>query len=61
MYGWRRETTMRGITQSGVRGEVVYYAPCGKAFKQYPDIIRVSLDYCLVILFERKVLFTIII
>ena len=42
-YGWRRETTMRGITQSGARGEVVYHAPCGKTFKQYPDIIRVSI------------------
>ncbi|MPC10128.1 Bromodomain adjacent to zinc finger domain protein 2B [Portunus trituberculatus] len=40
MYGWRRETTMRTITQSGVRGEVVYYAPCGKPFRQYPDIMR---------------------
>ncbi|KAL7641995.1 UNVERIFIED_CONTAM: hypothetical protein RMT77_007869 [Armadillidium vulgare] len=40
LFGWRRETTMRGITQSGVRGEVIYYAPCGKPFKQYPDIIR---------------------
>ncbi|XP_076069056.1 bromodomain adjacent to zinc finger domain protein 2B-like isoform X3 [Oratosquilla oratoria] len=39
-YGWRRETTMRAITQSGVRGEVIYYAPCGKPFRQYPDIIR---------------------
>lgn len=42
MYGWRRETTMRTITQSGVRGEVIYYAPCGKPFRQYPDIMRVS-------------------
>lgn len=41
MYGWRRETTMRTITQSGVRGEVIYYAPCGKPFRQYPDIMRV--------------------
>ncbi|KAK8750686.1 hypothetical protein OTU49_014947 [Cherax quadricarinatus] len=40
MYGWRRETTMRTITQSGVRGEVIYYAPCGKPFRQYPDIMR---------------------
>ena len=23
-----------------MRGDVVYYAPCGKKFKQYPDIIR---------------------
>ncbi|CAL4060724.1 unnamed protein product, partial [Meganyctiphanes norvegica] len=40
MHGWRRETNMRFITQSGVRGEVVYFAPCGKAFRQYPDIMR---------------------
>ena len=40
--GWRRETTIREYTKSGIRGEVVYVAPCGKRFKQYPDIIRVS-------------------
>ena len=40
--GWRRETTIREYTKSGIRGEVVYVAPCGKKFKQYPDIIRVS-------------------
>merc|ERR1719445_2499404 len=38
--GWRRETTIREYTKSGIRGEVVYVAPCGKKFKQYPDIIR---------------------
>merc|ERR1712106_593799 len=38
--GWRRETTIREYTKSGIRGEVVYVAPCGKRFKQYPDIIR---------------------
>ena len=40
--GWKRETTIREYTKSGIRGEVVYVAPCGKRFKQYPDIIRVS-------------------
>ena len=40
--GWRRETAIREYTKSGIRGEVVYVAPCGKRFKQYPDIIRVS-------------------
>ena len=40
--GWRRETLVREYSKSGVRGDVVYYAPCGKKFKQYPDIIRVS-------------------
>ena len=38
--GWKRETTIREYTKSGIRGEVVYVAPCGKRFKQYPDIIR---------------------
>lgn len=38
--GWRRETTIREYSKSGIRGEVVYVAPCGKRFKQYPDIIR---------------------
>ena len=40
--GWRRETTVREYTKSGVRGEVCYFAPCGKKFKQYPDVVRVS-------------------
>ena len=40
--GWKRETLVREYSKSGVRGDVVYYAPCGKKFKQYPDIIRVS-------------------
>jgi len=39
--GWRRETVVREYSKSGVRGDVVYYAPCGKKFKQYPDIMRV--------------------
>ena len=40
--GWKRETLVREYSKSGVRGDVVYSAPCGKKFKQYPDIIRVS-------------------
>ena len=40
-HGWRRETLVREYSKSGVRGDVCYYAPCGKKFKQYPDIIRV--------------------
>lgn len=39
--GWRRETLVREYSKSGIRGDVVYYAPCGKKFKQYPDIVRV--------------------
>ena len=40
--GWKRETTVREYSKSGIRGDVIYYAPCGKKFKQYPDIMRVS-------------------
>ena len=43
--GWKRETTIREYTKSGIRGEVVYVAPCGKRFKQYPDIIRVREEF----------------
>ena len=40
--GWKRETTIREYSKSGIRGEVIYIGPCGKKFKQYPDITRVS-------------------
>ena len=39
--GWKREINVREYSKSGIRGDVVYFAPCGKKFKQYPDIIRV--------------------
>ncbi len=45
--GWRRETLVREYSKSGVRGDVVYYAPCGKKFKQYPDIVRVRICFLL--------------
>ncbi|KAG1675364.1 Bromodomain adjacent to zinc finger domain protein 2B [Nymphon striatum] len=38
--GWKRRTTIRCFSQSGVRGEVVYFAPCGKKMKAYPEISR---------------------
>ena len=41
--GWKREITVREYSKSGIRGDVLYYAPCGKKFKQYPDIMRVSI------------------
>ena len=44
-YGWKRETLVREYSKSGVRGDVVYYAPCGKKFKQYPDIVRVRQNF----------------
>ena len=52
--GWRRETLVREYSKSGVRGDVVYYAPCGKKFKQYPDIIRVSKSGDVVVETESK-------
>ena len=42
--GWKREINVREYSKSGIRGDVVYFAPCGKKFKQYPDIIRVSVS-----------------
>ncbi|CAJ0569838.1 unnamed protein product, partial [Mesorhabditis spiculigera] len=38
--GWRRQTFVRSITASGVRGDVVYYAPCGKKFGTYAEVVR---------------------
>ena len=42
-HGWRRETVINGVSRTGVvKGEVTYYSPCGRRFKQYPDVVRVS-------------------
>ncbi|CAG0880828.1 unnamed protein product [Cyprideis torosa] len=38
--GWRRETMIRSIQNSGIRGEVTYYSPDNKKFKQYPELLR---------------------
>ncbi|GAB6019345.1 Bromodomain adjacent to zinc finger domain protein 2B [Chamberlinius hualienensis] len=39
-YGWRRLTKIRAYSYSGVRGEVIYYGPCGKKLKTYPEVVR---------------------
>ncbi|XP_076366314.1 bromodomain adjacent to zinc finger domain protein 2B-like isoform X2 [Tachypleus tridentatus] len=39
-HGWRRQTRIRCFSRSGVRGEVVYYTPCGKKLRNYPEVIR---------------------
>ncbi|XP_071035935.1 bromodomain adjacent to zinc finger domain protein 2B isoform X6 [Parasteatoda tepidariorum] len=39
-HGWRRETRIRCFSRSGVRGEVAYYAPCGKKLRSYPEVVR---------------------
>ncbi|XP_022235598.1 bromodomain adjacent to zinc finger domain protein 2B-like isoform X1 [Limulus polyphemus] len=39
-HGWRRQTKIRCFSRSGVRGEVVYFAPCGKKLRNYPEVVR---------------------
>uniref|UniRef100_A0A8C2B4Y3 Bromodomain adjacent to zinc finger domain 2B n=1 Tax=Cyprinus carpio TaxID=7962 RepID=A0A8C2B4Y3_CYPCA len=36
---WQRETRITSIS-GRLRGEVVYYAPCGRKLRQYPDVIK---------------------
>ncbi|VDM39978.1 unnamed protein product [Toxocara canis] len=38
--GWRRQTCIRSISATGVRGDVIYYAPCGKRLGSYAEVIR---------------------
>ncbi|XP_077483025.1 bromodomain adjacent to zinc finger domain protein 2B-like isoform X4 [Amblyomma americanum] len=38
--GWQRQTRVRCFSKSGVKGEVVYIAPCGKKLKNYPEVLR---------------------
>ncbi|KAK5970142.1 Methyl-CpG binding domain protein [Trichostrongylus colubriformis] len=40
VYRWRRQTCIRSIAASGVRGDVVYYAPCGKKLSTYAEVLR---------------------
>uniref|UniRef100_A0A673J319 Bromodomain adjacent to zinc finger domain protein 2B-like n=1 Tax=Sinocyclocheilus rhinocerous TaxID=307959 RepID=A0A673J319_9TELE len=37
--GWQRETRIRNMS-GRLRGEVAYYAPCGRKLRQYPDVIK---------------------
>ncbi|CAJ0942984.1 unnamed protein product, partial [Mesorhabditis belari] len=38
--GWRRQTCIRQLTTAGIRGDVVYYAPCGKKLSTYAEVLR---------------------
>ncbi|XP_034042145.1 bromodomain adjacent to zinc finger domain protein 2B [Thalassophryne amazonica] len=38
-FGWKRETRISTVA-SRRQGEVVYFAPCGKKLRQYPDVIK---------------------
>uniref|UniRef100_A0A671PB84 Bromodomain adjacent to zinc finger domain protein 2B-like n=1 Tax=Sinocyclocheilus anshuiensis TaxID=1608454 RepID=A0A671PB84_9TELE len=42
---WQRETRITNMS-GRLRGEVVYYAPCGRKLRQYPDVIK-GLQWCL--------------
>lgn len=39
-YGWRRQTKIRALSMCGVRGDVLYFAPCGKKMRTYPEVQR---------------------
>ncbi len=39
---WKRVTIVRAITRTGVRGDVSYYAPCGRKLRSFQEIDRVK-------------------
>lgn len=41
---WQRETRIRTVA-GRLQGEVAYFAPCGKKLRQYPDVMKVNLQY----------------
>ncbi|RXN32012.1 bromodomain adjacent to zinc finger domain 2B-like isoform X2 [Labeo rohita] len=45
-YGWQRETRITNMS-GRLRGEVAYYAPCGRKIRQYPDVIKARDDHYL--------------
>ncbi|XP_025986081.1 bromodomain adjacent to zinc finger domain protein 2B isoform X9 [Solenopsis invicta] len=39
--GWKRETVIKGLGKTGViKGDVLYYSPCGKTFRSSPDLVK---------------------
>ncbi|XP_063285717.1 bromodomain adjacent to zinc finger domain protein 2B isoform X4 [Pelobates fuscus] len=38
-YGWQRETRIKNFG-GRLQGEVTYFAPCGKKFRQYPEVMK---------------------
>ena len=49
--GWIRQTCVRSITASGVKGDVSYFAPDGKKLSTYSEVVRVS--WYRVLLFKK--------
>ena len=40
--GWKRETVIKGLGKTGViKGEVSYYSPCGKIFRNSSELLKV--------------------
>ena len=55
VFSWRRQTRLRQVGASGgLRGDVYYFAPCGKKLRTYPEVTRVSKKLC----FFKMVLFS---
>uniref|UniRef100_A0A0C9QVI7 BAZ2B_3 protein n=1 Tax=Fopius arisanus TaxID=64838 RepID=A0A0C9QVI7_9HYME len=39
--GWKRETVIKGLGKTGViKGDVTYYSPCGKTFRNNQDLFK---------------------
>lgn len=38
--GWQRQTRIQSYGKSGVKGEVIYIAPCGKKLRSYPEVLK---------------------
>ncbi|XP_075748284.1 bromodomain adjacent to zinc finger domain protein 2B isoform X4 [Rhipicephalus microplus] len=38
--GWQRQTIINSYGKSGVKGEVIYIAPCGKKLRSYPEVLK---------------------
>lgn len=39
--GWRRQTIIRQLGPGDrIKGDVIYYAPCGKKLRTYPEVVR---------------------
>ncbi|RNA26940.1 Methyl- binding domain [Brachionus plicatilis] len=39
-YRFRRETIVRELTNSGVKGDIIYYSPCGRKLRNFQEIER---------------------
>jgi hypothetical protein len=42
---WRRETIVKEIHKNGIRGDVIYYSPCGKKLRTFQEIERYLLKH----------------